>query len=103
MVLIILGALLAGGVGAFTGLVMAYNTSGGPRYTPEIFGQPLATLNTLEVLVAGIALGVIFSFGVWLMAGGARQVMRGRRYRRVARYRGPGTSSSFGAHHPQAF
>ena len=36
MVLIILGALLAGGVGAFTGLVLAYNSAGGPRYTPEI-------------------------------------------------------------------
>jgi len=55
MVLIILGALLAGGVGAFTGLVLAYNSAGGPRYTPEIFGQSLVTLNTLGVFVTGIA------------------------------------------------
>ena len=103
MVLIILGALLAGGVGAFTGLVMAYNTSGGPRYTPEIFGQPLATLNTMEVFVAGSVLGLIFAFGMWLIAGGTRQVRNGRRFRRVARYRGPGIRSSFGTHHPQAF
>jgi hypothetical protein len=102
MVLIILGALLVGGVGGFAGLVMAYNTSGGPRYAPEIFGQRLATLSMLEVFAAGIGLGVVFALGVWLMAWGTRQVKNGRRFRRVARYRGPGIRSSFGTHH-QAF
>jgi hypothetical protein len=105
MVLIILGLLLAGGVGAFSGLVIAYNTAGGPRYTPEIFGQSLATLNTLGVFVAGIALGLIFSFGLWLIAGGTRQVTRSRRFRRVARYRRPGISSGLGSshHRPQPY
>ena len=46
--LVILGGLLAGGAGAFTGLLIAYNTSGGPTYTPEIFGQSLATLDSLD-------------------------------------------------------
>lgn len=99
MVLIILGVLLAGGVGAFTGLVIAYNTAGGPRYTPEIFGQSLATLNSLGAFVGGVALGLIFSFGLWLIAGGTKHITRGRRFRRVARYRPPGIKSSLGAHH----
>lgn len=105
MVLIILGLLLAGGVGAFSVLVLAYNTAGGPRYTPEIFGQSLATLNTMGVFVAGIVLGLIFSLGLWLIVGGTRQVTRGRRFRRVARYRRPGISSNFGASHhgPQPY
>ncbi len=62
--LVILGGLLAGGAGAFTGLLIAYNTSGGPKYTPEIFGQSLATLNTLGVFCSGIALGLTFCFGL---------------------------------------
>jgi len=103
MVLIILGAPLAGGVGAFTSLVLAYNRAGGPRYTPEIFGQSLVTLNTLGVFVTGIALGLIFSIGLWLIAGGTRHVTRGRRFRRLARYRTPGISPYVGGHHSQPY
>jgi hypothetical protein len=103
MVLIIIGALLAGGVGAFTGLVLAYNSAGGPRYTPEIFGQSLATLNSLGVFVTGVALGLAFSIGLWLIVGGTRHVMRGRRFRRLARYRTPGISPYVGAHHSQPY
>ena len=53
--LVILGGLLATGAGTFTGLLIAYNTSGGPNYTPEIFGQSLATLTTLGVFCSGLA------------------------------------------------
>jgi len=67
--LVILGGLLAGGAGAFTGLLIAYNTSGGPKYTPEILGQYLATLNTLGVFCSGMALGLTFCFGLWLIVG----------------------------------
>jgi hypothetical protein len=101
MVLIILGVLLAGGAGAFTGLLIAYNTAGGPRYTPEIFGQSLPTLNTLGVFVAGVALGLIFSFGLWLAAGRTRHVMRGRRLRRLARGRVPGIRSDLTTRYPR--
>ncbi len=67
--LVILGGLLAGGAGAFTGLLIAYNTSGGPKYTPEIFGQSLATLTTLGVFCSGMAMGLTFCFGLWLIVG----------------------------------
>jgi hypothetical protein len=73
--LVILGGLLAGGAGAFTGLLIAYNTSGGPKYTPEIFGQSLATLDTLGVFCSGVALGLI-CFGLWLITSGTRPAMR---------------------------
>jgi hypothetical protein len=63
---------LAGGAGAFTGLVIAYNTSGGPKYTPEIFAQSLPTLNTLGVFSSGVALRLIFCFGLWLVVGGTK-------------------------------
>ncbi|HEY3089213.1 MAG TPA: hypothetical protein VGJ59_14265 [Jatrophihabitantaceae bacterium] len=62
--LVILGVLLAGGAGAFTGPLIAYNTSDGPKYTPEIFGQSLPTLNTLGVFCSGIVLGLIFCLGL---------------------------------------
>jgi hypothetical protein len=67
--LVILGGLLAGGAGAFTGLLIAYNTSGDPKYTPQIFGQSLATLTTLGVFCSGMALGLTFCFGLWLIVG----------------------------------
>ena len=67
--LVLLGGLLAGGAGAFTGLLIAYNTSGGPNYTPEIFGQSLATLNTLGVFCSGMAMGLTLCFGLWLIVG----------------------------------
>jgi hypothetical protein len=64
-----LGVLLAGGAGAFTGLLIAYNTTGGPNYTPEILGQSLATLTTLGVFCSGMALGLTFCLGLWLIVG----------------------------------
>jgi hypothetical protein len=76
--------LLAGGAGAFTGLLIAYNTSGGPKYTAEIFGQSLPTLNTLEVFCAGVALGLIFCFGLWLIIRGIRHTTRTMRRRHAA-------------------
>jgi len=35
------GVLVAGGAAGFAGLLIAYNTTGGPTYTPEIEGQAL--------------------------------------------------------------
>ena len=72
MLLLIVGVVLAGGAGAFTGLLIAYNTSGGPKYTAEMLGHSLPTLNTLGVFCSGVALGLIFCVGVWLLVAGAR-------------------------------
>jgi hypothetical protein len=73
--LVILGGLLAGGAGAFTGLLIAYNTSGGPKYNPEIFGQSLPTLSTLGVFCSGMTLGLTFCLGLWLIVGVHRTAM----------------------------
>jgi hypothetical protein len=103
MVLIILGMLLAGGVATFTGLLIAYNTAGGPRFTPEIFGQSLVTLNSLGLFVGGLVFGLIFGLGLWLITGGTRHIKRGRRFRRVARYRPPGINPRLGTHHSMPY
>ncbi|HEU5427490.1 MAG TPA: hypothetical protein VFU74_11490 [Actinocrinis sp.] len=79
--MLLLGLLLLGATGAFTGLLIAYNTGGGPDYTVTMFGNTLGTLNSLEIFIAGLVLALIFSFGLFLMFGGAAM---GRR-RRVAR------------------
>jgi hypothetical protein len=71
-----LGILIAGGAGAFTGLLIAYNSAGGPNFTPQIFGDTLATLNTLSVFCAGIALGLILCFGLWLIGGSTSHKLR---------------------------
>ncbi len=71
--LFLLGVLLAGGAGAFTGLLTASNTGGAPKCTPEIFGQSLPpTLNTLGVFCSGVALGLILCAGLWLIVGGGK-------------------------------
>jgi cytochrome bd-type quinol oxidase subunit 2 len=90
------GVLLAGGAGAFIGLLIADNTSGGPRYTPEIFGQSLPTLNTLGVFCAGVALGLIFCLGVWLIVRGTKHGVHRRTRRAAARGALP-LGSNFGA------
>jgi hypothetical protein len=45
MLLVVLGVLVAGGAGAFAGLAIADNPAGDPKYTPEMLGQSLPTLN----------------------------------------------------------
>jgi hypothetical protein len=99
MWLLIVGLLLAGGAGAFTGLVIAYNTAGGPKYTAEMFGHTLPTLNTLGVFCAGVALGTIFCLGLWLLVTGARHTMRRPTHARPARPVTP--DNDLGAGHPQ--
>jgi hypothetical protein len=98
---VILGVLLAGGAGAFTGLLIAYNTSGGPKYTAEIFGQSLPTLNTLGVFCSGIALALIFCFGLWLIIGGTRRGVRRPMRRQPSAGGTASLSGDLGAGHPQ--
>ena len=68
----LLGFLLLAASAAFTGLVIAGNTGGGPDYTANVLGQHVATLNTLGVFAAGLALGLIFCLGLAMMPGAAR-------------------------------
>lgn len=77
----LLGLLLLCATGAFTGLLIAYNTGGGPDYTVTMFGNTLGTLNSLEIFVAGIVLALLFCLSLAMILGGG--VMRRRR--RIAR------------------
>lgn len=99
--LVILGVLLAGGAGAFTGLVIAYNTSGGPKYAPEIFGQTLPTLNTLGVFCLGAGLALIFSLGLWLIISGARHRAHRPEQGQMTTRDATGVGGGLGAGRPQ--
>ncbi|MBV2155388.1 hypothetical protein [Kitasatospora sp. SUK 42] len=80
--MLLLGLLLMAASGAFVGLLIADNLSGGPDYQVTILGHDLVTLNSLSVFLSGVALALIFCLGLammWL----ARRV-RARRLRRAA-------------------
>jgi hypothetical protein len=79
--MLILGLLLLGATGAFAGLLIAYNSSGGPDYTVTMFSNTLGTLNTLQAFLAGIALTLVFCLSLAMTVGGAGY----RRRRRAAR------------------
>ncbi|MFI0502821.1 hypothetical protein ACH3WN_08120 [Streptomyces albogriseolus] len=73
-----LGLLLLGAAGAFTGLVIADNLSGGPEYTVSVLGQDIATMNTLAVFCSGLALALIFCAGLSAVASTAAHRRRER-------------------------
>jgi len=87
--MLLLGLLLLAATGAFTGLVIADNISGGPDYSVMLLGNHMATMNSLEIFLAGIALALILGLGAVLATGGgARMRRRGaqlRQARAVAR------------------
>jgi hypothetical protein len=68
--MLLLGLLLAGATAAFTGLLIAYNLSGGPEYTVTMFGNDLVTLNHLGAFLAGIALTLVFGLALAMIAAG---------------------------------
>ncbi|TQK42991.1 hypothetical protein FBY35_4438 [Streptomyces sp. SLBN-118] len=78
--MILLGLLLLLATGAFIGLLIAYNTSGGPEYTVTMFDNHLATMNSLSIFLSGVALALLFCIGCALAVGAAR---RRRRYTTV--------------------
>ncbi|WP_228023314.1 MULTISPECIES: hypothetical protein [Streptomyces] len=69
--MLIIGLLLLVASGAFTGLVIAYNLSGGPEYTVTMFGQYIATMNSLAIFCSGLALALIFCLGLALALAGS--------------------------------
>ncbi|MEU6854048.1 hypothetical protein ABZ901_29490 [Actinacidiphila alni] len=78
--MLILGLLLLAGAGVFTGLVIADNTSGGPDYNVSVLGHSIATMNSLEIFCAGLALALIFCLGTAMaMAGGVSRRHRSRK------------------------
>lgn len=81
------GIVLAGGAGAFAGGLIAGNAADGTKYTPQLLGQALPLtpqLSPLAVFCSGLALGLIFCFGIWLIARAVRRHARRGAQRRAA-------------------
>jgi len=91
--MILLGLLLLTATGAFVGLLIADNLSGGPDYTVSVLGNDIATMNSLAVFLSGIALALIFGLGFVLAAGGGT---RRRRRAGVPRDDSPSTPTDEG-------
>jgi ABC-type transporter Mla subunit MlaD len=66
--MIALGLLLLAATGAFTGLLIADNLSGGPEYTVSVLGHDIVTMNVLAVFCSGLALALIFCLGLSAVA-----------------------------------
>ncbi|GGZ82207.1 hypothetical protein [Streptomyces bluensis] len=69
--MLIIGVILLAATGAFTGLLIAYNLSGGPEYTVSLFGQHITTMNPLAIFCSGLALALIFCLGLALVLAGS--------------------------------
>ncbi len=69
--MILLGILLLAATGAFIGLLIAYNTAG-PDYTVGMFGNSIATMNSLAIFVSGLILTAILGVGLMLLFSGLR-------------------------------
>ncbi len=83
--MLLVGLVLVALSGAFAGLLIAYNTSGGPEYTVTLFDRTIATVDTLQVFVAGLALGLVFCLGLWMTGASARMIGTSARLRRARR------------------
>jgi hypothetical protein len=68
--MLILGLLLLACTAAFTGLALSDNLSGGPDYNVTVLGHQIATMNSLEIFCAGLALALIFSLGFTMATTG---------------------------------
>jgi hypothetical protein len=77
------GLLLVVLGGAFAGLLIAYNTSGGPEYTVTLFDREIATVDTLQAFVSGSGLALVVCLGLWMMGTSAR-LRRARRQAEAA-------------------
>jgi len=74
--MLLLGLLLLGATGAFAGLLVAENRSGGPDYAVTMYGNDLGTVNTLGAFLAGIALTLLFCLALAMVTGGAGHARR---------------------------
>lgn len=86
--MLLLGLVLLGATGAFTGLLISENHSGGPDYAVTMFGNDLGTVDTLGAFLAGIALTLVFCLALAMTASGsARQRRRNAELRAMRRER----------------
>jgi hypothetical protein len=80
--MLILGLLLLACTAAFTGLALADNLSGGPDYNVTVLGNHIATMNSLAIFCAGLALALLFSLGALMAVTGLG--LRRRRSRKLS-------------------
>ncbi|MED7947695.1 hypothetical protein [Streptomyces sp. BE303] len=78
--MLLFGLLLIVATGAFTGLLIADNLSGGPEYQVTILGQDLVTLDALGIFLAGLALALLFCLGLALATARVFRRRRGARH-----------------------
>lgn len=89
--MLLIGLLLLGATGAFVGLAIAYNLSGGPQYTVSMFELDLATMNALAIFCSGLALALLFCLSLVVTLDGAAR--RRHRHRRPQAYGTQDTSA----------
>ncbi|WP_063773556.1 hypothetical protein [Streptomyces rubellomurinus] len=75
--MVLLGLLLLASSGAFIGLLIADNLSGGPEYQVTVLGNDLVRLDSLGIFLAGVALALVFCLGL-AMIGASRRAVRRR-------------------------
>jgi hypothetical protein len=85
--MLLLGLLLLCATGAFVGLLIADNLSGGPDYQVMLLGNTIATMNSLAIFLSGLALALIFCLALAMTGLGSR--IAGRRRALVRTARGP--------------
>ncbi|MDI2129658.1 hypothetical protein [Yinghuangia seranimata] len=83
--MLLLGVLLLMATVAFTALVISDNHTGLPDYRVSLFGKGFATMNTLEVFLAGIAIALLLAVAVMLTASGSMVAWRRQAKLRAAR------------------
>ncbi|MEV0536494.1 hypothetical protein [Kitasatospora sp. NPDC050463] len=82
--LLLLGLLLLGATGAFIGLLIAGNT-GGPDYQVMVLGNQIATLDSLGIFLAGVALTLVVGVACVMIKVGADRARQHRHLIRSAR------------------
>ena len=81
----VLGLLLVLLSGAAVVLRAAYNRSGGPDYSVNLFDNEIYVANGMQIFFAGVVLALAFCLGLWLMTAGARRGRARRAEIRAAR------------------
>lgn len=80
--MLLIGLLIMAAAAVFAGVLMSENW-GGTTYQVDGFGHVLGHLTLAEIFIAGLALMVIFSLGVWSVSVSSRMRKRASGRRRA--------------------
>jgi len=87
--MLLLGLLVAVAAGAFAGLLLADNTTGGPHHPVALPGHHVVAIDTRQAFLYGIALAFVFCLGVAAIRRGTAKRRR-RHEARIAELRDAG-------------